>query len=324
MASKGKRSGCWKYGCLGCLGLVAVGLVLGAVVIGLVLLAGSKESRFEPVDLVQEAPRVRVERIHPDEAASSGLPRLPDALGSDGRGKIVLDVSMCRFDIEPGPAGEPIRVTGKYDVESFDLAQDYATDGENGWTYELSFRRKGLLALFVEHEGTGNRLRLIVPRDLAFALEGRVGIGESELELGGLNLLDVDLELGTGAHEVSFSEPVVEPLERLHLNGSIGETRVYGVGNASPASFRLSHSIGETTVDLRGPWRNDATVEYRCGIGACILRPPRDVGLVLEDAGVMIGESNLFRLQDWPEPPPGSPTLTLSMTGKLGEVRIQR
>ena len=114
-------------------------------------------------------------------------------------------------------------------------------------------------------------------------------------------------------------------MRRLRLDGSIGETRVLGVGNASPASFELSHSIGETFVDLSGEWRNDATIDYRCGIGACNLRPPYDdVGLLLDDAGVMIGESNLSRLQDWPTPAPGSPTLTLSITASLGENNIRR
>jgi len=65
-------------------------------------------------------------------------------------------------------------------------------------------------------------------------------------------------------------------------------------------------------------------IEARCGIGACTLRMPRDVGVRLESAGVMIGESNVSALRNWPDPEPGSPTLTLSLTGKMGEVLIQR
>ena len=60
-------------------------------------------------------------------------------------------------------------------------------------------------------------------------------------------------------------------------------------------------------------------------MGGCALRAPDDdVGLLLGDAGVMIGESNLSRLQDWPTPPPGSPTLTLSITASVGEVNVRR
>jgi hypothetical protein len=325
MAEKGKWAGCLKYGCFGCLGVVAVGLVFGAVMVGLVLMANSKESRFEPVDLARQVQPNRIDRIHPVEGESGNDPLLPSAPPIADPGRIVLDITMCRFDVEPGPAGEPIRVQGQYDVESFELTEDYVPDGENGWTYELSFRRRSLISLFVEQDGKGNRLRLIVPRDLPFVLEGSIGVGESRMELGGLRLLDTDLELGVGAHELSFSEPLAEPTARLHLDGSMGETRIIGLGNASPTSFRFDHSIGETLVDLSGEWRNDATIIYRCGLGACNLRAPDDnVGLILDDAGVMIGESNLRRLQDWPEPPPGSPTLTLSITASIGEVSVRR
>ena len=50
MAEKGKWAGFLKYGCFGCLGLVAVGLVFGAVMVGLALIANSKEQRFEPIE----------------------------------------------------------------------------------------------------------------------------------------------------------------------------------------------------------------------------------------------------------------------------------
>ena len=166
---------------------------------------------------------------------------------------------------------------------------------------------------------------MIVPPDLPFVLEGSIGIGESKLELGGLRLLDTDLELGVGAHEVSFSEPLAAPTASIRLDGFMGETKILGLGNASPASFMFDHFIGETLVDLRGEWQNDAVIDYRCGIGACILRAPDDdVGVLLDDAGVMIGESQLSRIENRPPAPPGSPTLTLSITATIGEVNIRR
>ena len=325
MAEKGKWAGFLKFGCIGCLGLVAVGLVFGAVIVGLALIANSKEQRFEPIDLTQQVQPTRIDRIHSVEGETGDSASLPPAPPIADAGRVVLDITMCRFFVEPGEAGEPIRVEGEYDAESFELTQDYTTDDEDGWVYELKFRRRGLTSMFVEQEGRGNRLRLIIPPDLPFVLEGSIGVGESELELGGLRLLETDLDLGVGAHEMSFAKPLAAPTGSLRLDGFIGETKILGLGNASPTSFMFDHSIGETLVDLSGEWQNDAVINYRCGIGACILRAPDDdVGLILEDAGVMIGESNLSRIQNRPTPPPGSPTLTLSITATLGEVNIRR
>jgi len=324
MAVSEKGRGCLKYGCIGCGSVALIGLILIAVMAGLTLLGGSREPKFESIDLAQGLEPTRLDRIHPSEIESADRPLLPAAVEAPRRGKIVLDVSMCRFFIEPGPEGQPIRVEGRYDTAGFELDQDYSTDDAGGWTYRLGFRRRGFSIVSIEHEGSENEVRLIVPRDTPFALEGEVGLGESRIELGGLWLLDLDLGIGIGEHEVRFSEPLAAPLERLRIDGSIGESRILRVGNASPSSVEIDHSIGEILVDLRGAWRNDATVEIRCGIGSCGLRMPRDVGVRLDDVGVMIGESNLSVLQDWPEPAPGEPILTLSITNRLGEVRIER
>jgi hypothetical protein len=324
MAVSDKRAGCLKYGCMGCGGVALLGLILIGVMAVMTLLGGTKDPKFEAIDLAQGLERTRAQRIHPSEGDSADRIALPGALDTPKPGKIVLDVSMCRFSVEPGPAGEPIRVEGRYDSAGYELEQDYSTDTVDGWTYRLSFQRRGFGLLLVEGEGSNNHLRLIVPVDAPFVLVGTIGIGESEVELGGLWLRDVDLDIGIGEHEIRFSEPLAAPLERLRLDGSIGETRILHVGNASPSSVEIKHSIGELLVDLRGEWKNDATVATRCGIGSCNLRMPRDVGVVLEDAGVMIGESNLRTLESWPPADPGAPVLTLSITNKLGELNVRR
>jgi len=302
-------------------------MVIVAVFAGLALLNSGVEPKFEPIDLAQDVAPTRIDRIRPEEGDSAERLGFPPGAEAPKAGKIVLDISMCRFSVEPGPAGHPIRVEGRYDTSSFELEQDYSVDERGEWTYNLSFGRRGFGALFVKHEGSANHVRLIVPRDTPIVLEGTVGVGESEIELGGLWLLDVDLGLGVGEHELSFGEPLLAPLDRLRIDGSIGESRIVGVGNASPAAVEIDHSIGELLVDLRGEWVRDARVETRCGIGSCRLRMPRGssgIGVVLEDAGVMIGESNLTVIQRWPAPEPGSPTLTLSMTNKLGELHVER
>ena len=63
---------------------------------------------------------------------------------------------------------------------------------------------------------------------IPFALEGRVGIGESIIELGGLSVLAVDLDLGTGSHTMKFDEPTPAPIDSFDLTASIGELRVSG------------------------------------------------------------------------------------------------
>jgi len=317
-----EKRGCFKIGCLGCLGVATLVLLVIVVLVVLGLLTGGREERFEPIE---RAYRVRaagspgtVEIRRSDEPGQALIAHEIDVAEP---GRIVLDLNRGSFEVRPGPPGESIRLEGRYDAGHFDLTESYETYGETGWTYRVSFDQRGFgIRPFVQHEPSENLVRLIVPRDAPIVLEGRVGIGESELELGGLWLLGVDLDIGIGEHTVSFGEPLPIPMGRLRLDASIGALIVDRIGNASPREVWVKHSIGEVGVDLRGPWRRDAEVFVRCGIGECDVRVPRNVDLEVDRASVTIGEAS--RPHDRPAPEAGRPTLKLSVSGNIGEVQV--
>jgi hypothetical protein len=124
-----------------------------------------------------------------------------------------------------------------------------------------------------------NRLRIVLPRGARMALAGRVGVGESVAELGGLTLSEVDLELGFGDHRLGFSEPTPSPLQVLELDASSGDLELHGIGNASPRWLVVDHGVGELRLDLRGAWREDAELRIGCGIGPCVVQLPEAVHL---------------------------------------------
>jgi len=145
------------------------------------------------------------------------------------------------------------------------------------------------------------------------------------MELGGLWIESVDLEIGVGDHRIGFDEPLQTPMTRFALNGSIGETRVSMLGNASPAEVLIRHRIGELSVDLDGAWLNDSMVVLRSSIGGFrIGLPSQEIGFELLGASVGIGESNTRRARDRPEPPPGAPVVRLKANQSLGELRLTR
>jgi hypothetical protein len=298
-------------------------LLVVVALVALGLLTGGREDRMEPIERSYRVPDsarpVPLVAELADDAAPTLLSREIDVAEP---GRIVLDLNRGSFEIRPGPSGEPIRLEGRYNEGRFELDERYETYGETGWTYRLSFDQRGLgLRAFIQTDENENRIRLIVPRDAPIILEGRVGIGQSDLELGGLWLLDVDLDVGIGEHTVSFAEPLPIPLGRLRLDTSVGVLSVEDVGNASPGDVWVKHSVGETHVDLRGAWRRDAEVLVSCGIGECNVRLPQDVGIDLDRASVAIGESSGPR--DRPPPKSGAPTLKVSVSGSIGEVRVR-
>lgn len=329
-----KKSGWFKTSCLGCLGLGV--LVVGGV--GLMFLVAviqgppkkdrerSEFSRILPgMEDVAGPPDVSLREI------ASGDGELPEgSAGAPGAsvrpGVIHLDLSMGKFEVVPGPPGEPIRVEADYDAGAYELTEKFEPGGEAGWTYELTFgSRVSMFRQLLAGSNAGqNHIKLIVPRDVPVAISGRVGLGESRIELGGLWLTDLALKIGIGEHRLSFKEPTREPVEEILVRASIGEFGLRGLGNASPAHATITQSLGESTFDLRGAWRRDGNVLLSCGIGECSVRLPRDdINVVVERATLMIGESNTRSVNERQPAPEGAPTVTVSMSQTLGELNIR-
>ena len=319
-----EKRGCFKVGCLGCLGVTAVVLLVLAFLFVLGAVTGGGETRIEPIDRSQtlpQGPRPVVPETTPPEPGTT-VRLIDHEIDVAEPGRVILDLNRGEFEIRAGASGEPIRLEGEYDAGRFDLEESYESYGETGWIYRVSFDQKGVgLRPFIQHDGQDNRVRLILPRDAPIILEGRVGIGQSTLELGGLWIVGVDLDVSVGEHRLSFDEPLAIPMRRFRIDGSVGVLEVDELGNASPREVWIKHSIGETGVDLRGAWRRDAEIDVVCGIGECDVRVPKDVKIDLRRAGVMIGESSGPGRRT--EPEPGAPTLKLSVSGSIGEVRVR-
>ncbi len=313
--AKGEKRGCFKVGCLGCLGTGAVVVLVVLGLLGIGLLTGSGDERFE---LIEQAHAL------PLPPATAERREAPQAHAQEP-GRIVLDVTRGSFSIRPGPAGEPLRLEGEYDAGKFELEEVFEAYGESGWIYRVHFDQHGFgIRPFIMRDGKKNRLTLIVPRDTPLIIEGYVGIGESELELGGLWIAEIDLEFGIGDHGLSFAEPLPLPMKRLRLDTSIGVIEVNSLGNASPRLVEIRHSVGETAIDLHGAWKQDAEIHIWCGIGECDVRVPDDVNVDLRRASVLIGESGSSLGRNRPQLDPAAPTLELSVSANIGEVKVRR
>ena len=308
----GASWGCSKKGCLGCLAL----LLLAALIVAAILTA---ERSREPDPISQEILRELPVARFPLEEGPKPI------VGQGPLGHVQLAISAAQIVVRPGKPGDPIRVEADYDASVWTLAERFTERDDGDWNFELRVApRAGYLSLLL-HPGRAQnppRVLLLLPPGCPLALGGKVGPGGSDLELGGLSITQVALELGAGEHSLSFEEPTSEPLELVQLAAFMGSLRVSGLGNASPEKIRLTSRAGETHIDLRGAWRGNGDVGIRCGVGECQVRVPDDVGLDILRAHVLFGDQRV-RIDDNRILPPDAPRLTLSVQAIAGDLRIR-
>jgi len=256
----------------------------------------------------------------------------PEAVSGDRVGLLRLDLSEGQFFIEPAGLGQPLTIEAEYDGGIYSLEQSCEPGDETqGWSCSVRIASK--LSLFrrihADEEDDGCFVRVFVPRDLPFELDAQLSMGQSRLELGGLDLRSLDLDLTLGGHEVSFSEPTREPVKTLVLSGSMGECKVTGLGNASPEASSIEWMMGELRLGLDGQWRQPAAVALKYSAGAVRVMAPPEVRLHLSSIEIAGPDPILppSPITQEPEVEPSAlerPTVDLAVEGMMGEFRLVR
>lgn len=319
------RSGCIKGCIFGCLGLIVISIAFFGIVGVLQFRAATIAEDPTQEERRRDLPPVTATASQLADARSSSELELggdaagpvPTSLPTSGVGTVQLDLMVGEFTIVPYD-GDSIEIEADYDQARFELEEDFDQAGNGDWTYAIRFTSKRRFMGFRE---TRNRVEIRIPRGRPMHVVGEVRMGQSEIDLGGLWLGRVDLDVGMGQHSVEFSEPTPMPLESFTVSGRMGEVDFERIGNASPARIDVEHSMGQMALDLEGDWRGDGVVIARCRMGECTVYTPDDVNVETERFDVAMGGRSDSRRDD--EVPAGAPTLRLDMKGSMGEIRIR-
>jgi len=305
-----EKRGCFKTGCMGCLGL----LVAGFVVTGILVLVGWASSRHKDM---QDRSLTATAAEAPVGADTTLVPE-----GFDWRahpGKVVLKMSHGGFVVSPAEEGEGLSAHARFDAEAYTIGEKFDVEADSTWVYSIEFYRHmgGMQALFrgMFMQGNQPRVEVELPRDVPLALEADVAMGGAEMELGGLWLTSADLHGNKGGFSLAFSRPLREPMERMALSGSMGGLELVRAGNASPRSLDIDWRMGGGDIDLKGDWRNDCHAVFSIRMGGMSVTLPQDI----EVDGAASSTPSIAA----PDRESPLPVLHLSKHAKMGEIEFQ-
>jgi hypothetical protein len=318
----------WRYGCLGCVGVLV--LVLSAVTVLLSLGRSAARSQRIATRSVEEslpAPRIPPEAPPAGEAEAAPaysdappLPHLAFTPEDDAEiraGRVLIDLAQGEFHVEPAAPGEPLRVEAEYDENRYELVTRLEEDDDRRWSYEVRFRQTGtpgLLSFLAQLMGASNpRVTVSLPREVPMDLDLRFSRGGGRADLGGLWLTEASVAFTQGGGELEFSEPLEEPTEALTIDATMGGGSFRWLGNASPRTLKVVTQMGGGEVDLRGEWLRDCEISLESRMGGLEVRLPDDVitrGLPRGRSAA--GDADASR-----------PTLTFSYSRSMGEIEFR-
>ncbi len=191
-------------------------------------------------------------------------------------------IGLGKLKLEPGDAETLIDGTVRYNVE--ELKPTIVQEGDT-------------VRLIQGDEKKGEGFRVTVPDlPLDLDIEGHVesewdlrigsvpmaltlytGAMESELELGGLSLLELNVSQGVSDLELSFSTPNQVVMESMQFNAGASHTTLTGLSNANAEVITFKGGAGSYRLDFSGELTRDVRVRLEAGVGEVVILVPEGV-----------------------------------------------
>lgn len=161
---------------------------------------------------------------------------------------------------------------------------------------ELSIQQDRSESIPLTDRGIRNEWDLTFSPNVPLEINLRMAAGEGSLDLTGLQLEELDLDMGAGGLEVRFDDPNRHEMRRLTVDAGAGELHVSGIGHAGPERVRVQGGAGDVRLDFTGAWRDSSEVDVTAGVGQVTLLLPSDVGVRVErDGGLTVIEARDFQ-----------------------------
>jgi len=200
----------------------------------------------------------------------------------EGAARLEVDVEFGagRLFVRGADLTDQARLKVYYDPRYVDFDVDYTKREETGrLILESDVNKRGH---WDEDEGLDNEWDLELPTGLPIALLIDMGACEADLDLGGLRLTEVDMNVGASSGRIDFSSPNPERMRELTIDIGASSLDIRGLGNANVERISCKVGAGSCDLDFRSGVKGDCTIDLDVGVGSADIVVPKDVALRVE------------------------------------------
>jgi hypothetical protein len=214
-------------------------------------------------------------RIGPDLTAVSEKTIAPEVKSVNAR----IVMAAGRFRLTKCLAeGVISSVTGSYNRELLKYDYGFTPHGDGGdFRFATDSEGKSLLDL----EGRESNWQIEFNSEIDLQLKTTVGAAKCEIDVGGLTLSRLDLEIGAADARVDFSAPNRTNLDNFTVEAGACKLQMANIGNSRFRRLQFDGGVGKFVLDFNGQFDYRAEAKVTVGMGAMTLIVPRGLGLQL-------------------------------------------
>jgi hypothetical protein len=206
-----------------------------------------------------------------------------------------------RMAIHPAPTSLLYQVQMRYDADRTEPLYEYRAASH---TLRLGIERHTVR--FASEEKAGD-LQLALARDVPLDLSMELGAVEADVDLSGLMVERLHLEIGASETTVRFDTLNRAHMRSLDMNVGAASVHAERLGNANTQDMQVKIGVGSADLDFGGDWKGEIELSTQVALGSVTLRVPRDVGIRIDlqrflsslDAEGMVRRGDAYYSENW-------------------------
>jgi hypothetical protein len=242
---------------------------------------------------------------------------------------VSVEVTAGEVMIERSAALDSVTAVLDYSEGEFKPKIDF--DGNKN-RLAVRLTKKNWRGVHKDDEKNWAKAMVRLPSNAEIILDFRLKAGETDLQLGGLRLKEVNISVWAGQLDVDFETPNLIPMDYLEINAKVGESHLANLGNARYKEASINGGIGQIDADFSGSVEPDSKAWVDLDIGEATVVLPEAAGVRLHVGGMFgflsskrisgsfLKRGRFFYSEDYEDM---KTKCTFHITPGLGELRIE-
>ncbi|MCP4570064.1 MAG: cell wall-active antibiotics response protein [FCB group bacterium] len=226
-------------------------------------------------------------------AGARDMQKLSEDIPADSEVKTIhlkIDVGLATLSLKTHAGGDMLTAYSRYDADKIKADVEYEKSGSEADIFLTSDQFKKKFHL----DSDDCRWKISLSRDYIWDIEFDAGFAECRMDLSGLPVERLRLDLGASECRVQFDEPNPEPMRKFSVDAGAGEVRILGIGYANCDDFSFDGGAGEFTLNFEGMIDGFRRAKIDVGVGEVKVELPEDLPVRIEANEGWLSSLNVY------------------------------
>ncbi len=215
-------------------------------------------------------------------AVSARMEEVSKQIDPEGAERIVIEADLGggQFNVTTKDMNEAALIDIEYDPKRVDYEVHYRVKRSSGYLILESTTRRGK-----DLDTDRNIWDVTLSTRYPVEMHMEFGACDAEMDLGGIPLEELSLEVGAASGVIDFSQRNPAQMRDLSIDAGASSLEIVSLGNARFDEMSFEGGVGSFDIDFRGKYEGESEARIEIGLGSADIIIPRDLAVRIETEG---------------------------------------